>query len=500
MFFEITYSFFAFLLVFLFLRFSKIGNIEGLKKWDLSLVFGIKAIVSIIFIYVYTWYYGIGYLNYDSGTYINDAKILQNVFFESPLNYFKLLTGIGETKEIIESNILGTSIWSQPNSVIHDDAKNIIRINSIIHFFSFNTIYIHFIIFDLLSTFGVIQIFLYFKKFIKFNQRFFLLALVLLPSFLFWGSGVLKEPMVIFVYGLLFWILRKPFKLKLLNYFSFLIILYFLLNFKAYILIAIIIPFGFLICSKYIFPKMKLYLVLLIQFGILILSFFILPNQWQLFVDNITVKQFDFNNVTKGGIYLQNGNEKYAYHVPISQYDKIVNETDSAYFIKEARIFKMPKQNKKSLKRITILADSIHKFKIHSIWTHSNSYIEPTLILYSKKQLVKNIPISLVNCLLRPSWNDPSPKFKIVTILETYYLFGALILGIIFRRKLNRNEKILVITLSLFVLILSLFIGWATPIFGAIVRYRIFSYVAILIITFIIVKPFNEWKKKENIS
>ena len=122
---------------------------------------------------------------------------MQNVFYNSPINYFKLLTGIGETKEIIESNILGTSIWSQPNSVIHDDAKNIIQINSLIHFFSFEMIFIHFIIFNIFSAFGIIQIYLYFKKFIKINHRFFLATLVLLPSFLFWGSGVLKEPMVI---------------------------------------------------------------------------------------------------------------------------------------------------------------------------------------------------------------------------------------------------------------------------------------------------------------
>ncbi len=500
MFFEITYSFFAFLLVFLFIRFSKLGKIDGFKKWDLSLVFAVKSSVALVFIYLYTWYYGSGYLYYDSGIYITDAKILQNVFFESPINYFKLLTGVGETKEIIEANILGTSVWSQPQSVIHDDAKNIIRINSIIHFFSFNVVYIHFLIFNLFSTFGIIQIFLYFKKYVHVNARVFLLALLLLPSFLFWGSGVLKEPMVIFVYGLLFWILRKPFKFKLLNYLSFLLILYFLLNFKAYILIAITFPFVFLFLSKYVFPKMKLLFVAGIQIGILFISFFIFPNQWQLFTDAITVKQFDFNNITKGGIYLQNEHEKFTYHVPINQYSKIVNERDSAYFTKDAGIFKMPRGNKHGLKKITMKADSLRKFKIHSIWTHSNSYIEPTLILYSKKQLVKNIPISLANSLLRPSWNDPSPKFKILTILETYFLFGALILGIIFRRKLNRNEKILVITLSMFVLILSLFIGWATPIFGAIVRYRIFSYLAILLIIFIIVKPFNEWKKKENIS
>ncbi|MES2588360.1 MAG: hypothetical protein V4622_05215 [Bacteroidota bacterium] len=500
MIFEITYSFLFFLAVFFSLRYIKLFQIEGLKKWDLAFVFGLKSFAGLFFIYIFTWHYGPGYLYYDSSVYISDAKILQSVFSYSPINFLKLLSGIGETKELIETHLQNTHIWSQPNKIIHDDAKNIIRINSVIHFFSFGQIYIHFIVFNLFSIFGIVQIYLYFKKYIKINHRLFLFGLVILPSFLFWGSGVLKEPMVIFVYGLLFWILRKPFEKKYLNYLSFLIIIYLLLNFKAYILVAIIFPFSFIIFSKYIFPKMRLYYVLGIQFMLLFTSFLFMPNQWQVFVDNITDKQFDFNNITKGGIYLSTGSKKYDYQVPINQYDKIVKESDSVIFIKDVEIFQLLKGKRHGLKKITMKADSLHKFKIKSIYRYSNSYIEPTLILYSKKQLIKNIPISLVNSLLRPSWNDPSPKFKFLTILETYILFAFLILAFIFRRKLNRNEQIMIITLALFVIILSLFIGWTTTVFGAIVRYRIFSYLIILIISFILIKPFKEWKTKKNIS
>ena len=160
----------------------------------------------------------------------------------------------------------------------------------------------------------------------------------------------------------------------------------------------------------------------------------------------------------------------------------------------------MPRIKKRNIEKTILKADSIKKFKILSIWSRSKSYIEPNLILYSKKQLVKNIPISLANSLLRPSWNDPGPKFKILTIIETYIIFVFLIFAFIKRRKLNRNEKILVLTLLQFVIILSLFIGWTTPVFGAIVRYRIFTYLAITIISFILIKPFDQWKRKTNIS
>lgn len=500
MLFNITYSFLFFTLVFLFLRYSKFAKIEGLNKWDLAIAFSIKSLASIVFIYIFTYYYGIGYLYYDSGMYISDAKILNQVFYDSPIDYFKLLSGIGENKELVEFHLKGTAIWSQPNSILRDDAKNIIRINSVIHFFSFNNIYIHFIIFNLLSFFGILQIFLYFKKFIKTNKRIFFFTLILLPSFLFWGSGVLKEPMVIFSYGVLFWVLRKPFKQKIVNFFLLILSICLILNFKAYVLASLFLPILFLISAKHLFVKFNIYAILVIQVLTIIASFFILPQQWQHFTDSVTVKQFDFNNITKGGVYLQNSTGEFSYHVPINQYKNIVQEKDSIFFVKNSLVYQMPRGNRKGLKLVTLNADSLTKFKISSIWTKSNSYLEPKLILYSEKQLIKNIPISLCNSLLRPFWNDPSPKFKIFLILETWLLFGFLIFAFFFRRKLSRNEQILLITLIQFVIILSLFIGWTTPVLGAIVRYRIFTYLIILIISFILIKPFNEWKTKKNIS
>ena len=494
------YPLFFFLIVIIALRYSKISHLDGLKRWDLVFAFSIKSFAALFFIYIFTFYYGEGYLYFDSGIYITDAKILNEVFYKSPLNYFKLLTGIGENTELIHAYLSDTGIWSQPNSIVKDDAKNIIRINSVIHFFSNNIIYIHFIIFNLFSLFGLVQIYLFFKKYTVFNHRILFYCLIISPSLLFWGSGVLKEPMVIFSYGLLLYILRQKFKFKIIKFILLVAVSYLLFSFKAYILVSILLAFIFFVFSKHIFKQSKLIYLFICQIVFFAATLLLFPSILNTFTTLITEKQFDFNNITKGGIYVKNTTDNYALNIPISQYSKIIQFPDSILIKENVLGYKMQKGNRKGIQKIIIKSDSIKKYKIHSIWSRSNSYVEPNLILYSEKQLIKNIPISLANSLLRPTWNDPSPKFKILSIIETYLIFGFLILGFIFKKKLSRNEKIYIISLFQFVLILSLFIGWTTPVFGAIVRYRIFTYLAITIISFILIKPFDQWKSKKNIS
>ncbi|MFN5415651.1 MAG: hypothetical protein ACK5B9_01255 [Flavobacteriia bacterium] len=497
MFLEIIYSLFlSFILVFLLLKIK----VDGLSRYDITFAFLIKGIASLIFIYIFTYYYGIGYLYFDSGVYISDAKILNEVFYKSPINYLKLLTGIGENTDIIHTHLNQTGIWSQPNSILKDDAKNVIRINSIIHFFSFGSIYIHFLVFNLLSLFGIVQLFLFFKSYIKFNNRIFFYILILTPSFLFWSSGVLKEPLVIFSYGIFFYFLRKEFKIRSLKYIFLIVSLFIIFNFKAYIFISLLFGLSFLFLAKYVLKKFNLPFILCIHIGLILIFSFCFKPVVNHFTKIVTEKQFDFNNITKGGIYIRNISDKYTYNIPISEYKNIQISGDSLVFIEKCHVFGMYRVAEKNIQKMTLPADTSKWYYIMSTWTKSNSYIEPSLILYSKKQLIKNIPISLVNSLLRPSWNDPGPKFKVLTIIETYLVFAFLILAFIKRRKLNRNEKILVITLLQFVIILSLFIGWTTPVFGAIVRYRIFTYLGIFLISFIIIKPFDQWKIKKNIS
>lgn len=495
------YPLFCSLLVFAALRYWRFFRVEGLSSWDLSLAFAIKSFASLFFIYIYTYYYGEGILYFDSGTYINDARFLHRVASEDPSAYFKLLTGINETEDLVQKYLFLTEKWSMPYSMLADDSKHMIRINSLIHFFSFDSIYIHFIVFNLFALNGIKNIYLFFKEYVVINERVFFYSLIFLPSLLFWNSGVMKEPMLFFALGLLFKALRISNDRKVLKLLFIVIALSLMLNFKAYILFSCIIPFIFVITAKLLLPQKPVWISLLTIFGFLALCLVSLPKQRQKIVDYISLKQFDFNNISMGGVYFLKENEPYAYNIQPDNYKNLKIKNDSLTIVRRTEAYIFHREEKNNLRKIYLEADPGKKIPILSIWVRSNSYIETTMIFSSFRQMVLNIPEALVNCLFRPFWNDPSPKFKFLTITETWLLFGFLGYTLIRRKKLSRDERVVVLALVLFILNLSLVIGWATPVLGALVRYRVPVYLAILILAFILHQPAsNRWKKKTNIS
>jgi hypothetical protein len=496
MLFEITYSILFTLVIFLILRYSKIGQIAELNRWDLSIAFALKSLTSLFFIYIFTWHYGKGVLFSDAIFYITDGKILNNVFRNDFADFLKLFSGIGENETLVQKHLSSTTMWSRPFNFLNNDTKNLVRVNSLIHFFSFGTNYIHFIIFNLFTLFGITQIYLFFKKYISVNPRFFFLALFLFPSLLFWGSGVLKEPLLIFSIGLFFKVItlkKNPFLKSLLI----LISVYVLFNFKAYVVLCFILPAVLYLFCFILFKKKSILfgVVCTLFFAFSLILFF--PAERQIIVNHISIKQFDFNNMGQGGLYFKKEDDLKSYYVPVKDASKIKIERDSIYFKQNLKIYSFNGSLKNKISPEYFKKDS--KFKLRSAQglVHSNSHIQTTLILSSTKQLIKNIPEALVNSLLRPFPTDTRTKFNIPHFLEVISIFGFLIFSIIFRKKLNRNEKYLVASLVIFSITLSLIIGWSTTIVGAIVRYRIPVYLALIILSFILFKPSEKWKNKE---
>jgi hypothetical protein len=497
MIFEITYSLLFALAVLLILRYSKFAKIEGLSSWDLSIAFAIKCIASLIFIYIFTWHYGKGVLFSDSIFYLNDAKILNSVFYSYPLDYFKLLTGVGETDELILKHLSNTEMWSRPLNFLNNDTKNIIRINSIIGFFSFNVNYVHFLIFDLFSLVGIVLIFNYFKGKIKLNSRLFFYVLIFFPSMLFWSSGVLKEPLLIFSIGIFFRSISIKNEKVMLKVTLLILSIYLLFSFKAYVLLCLIIPFIFYFLSIFLFKKQSFFVILVAILGVFVFILYSFPKLNKQFINHISIKQFDFNNISQGGYYFKTDNSRISYYINYKDINKINTFSDTLYLYDDVEIFSFSKNlNQKLTSKIHHKNTKITVSK-RAVFLKSNSYIKSTLIKSSYLQLVKNIPHALINSLFRPLPTDTRTKFNIPQFLETCVLFGFLIFSIIKRRKFERKELTLMISLVLFILSLSLIIGWTTTVIGAIVRYRIPVYLAIIILSFIIYNPPEKWKNKE---
>ena len=138
---------------------------------------------------------------WNPGVFFNESKKLNDLFFHSPLNYLKSLVGI--QNETISSFTNTMPHWSSGKQAILNENRNLIRVHSIIHFFSFNQPIIHVFVSSFVSVFSTIYIFRAIESYTKVKSVVILLIVSLAPSFLFWSSGILKEPFALLGFSLL---------------------------------------------------------------------------------------------------------------------------------------------------------------------------------------------------------------------------------------------------------------------------------------------------------
>ncbi|MCO4813115.1 MAG: hypothetical protein KC454_00280, partial [Flavobacteriales bacterium] len=114
--------------------------------------------------------------------------------------------------------------------------------------------------------------------------------------------------------------------------------------------------------------------------------------------------------------------------------------------------------------------------------------------------LILNIPEAIINTLFRPFITDTGSLLKYPAVIETFLVFLFLLIAVSRRRKIDFNQRKIISVLVVFIITLSIIIGWVTPISGAIVRYRIPVYYGIVMISMILISPPNFLKKKSCID
>ena len=444
----------------------------------MSIAFLLKVLAGYCFLYIYTEYYGDGALSADANQFMNESKILNNVFYDSPINYFKFLFGINDTNELIHQYLQNTAHWDMGAQAIINDNRNILRIHSLIHFFSFNYVSIHIFIMCFISLVGIKNIYIAIKRHSILNPKIIFWILILIPSVIFWSSSILKEPLMLFSLSLLIrGLLSGDKRLKRI-----LLVItggILLIGFKPYVLIALLPAILF----YYLYHKItrfKIISSLTIIFLIATVSIFLFPEKKEASLQLISRKQYDFVNISKGGLHVST--DSCFYFFKPEQYSSLLISSDSVQVIKtlQAKIY----EHGSISRPIPItLNKGEEKWPIYFMENKSGGYIETTLINNSFKQLLINSPEAISNSLIRPYPNDPGGWLKFPAMVEVWLVFGFLFYAIIKRRKINSVE------LSIFIIVLSLIIGWVTPVLGAIVRYRIPSYIGIIIIGLILILP-----------
>ncbi len=188
--------------------------------------------------------------------------------------------------------------WDTPyDTNLFNDSHTIIRANAIIRIFSFSNYFVHILFFCMLSIIGTFALFKATIHYFPNKELFLKLGLFFTPSLLFWSSGVIKEPIVMFALGMIllsiYNLLQKDKYLKNILFLSASTLLLFYIKF--YVLFAFIpflIPYV-INQKKSIKRPIITYLISLLIFTTLIFNLKYISNSLD-FIEILNSKQASF--------------------------------------------------------------------------------------------------------------------------------------------------------------------------------------------------------------
>lgn len=467
--------------------------LNQISKKELLIGWGIKLGFSLIFILVFTQYYSTNGTPYgDVGNFFNDAKVLSEYGKVDAVGYLKILFGLGGNDlALMQTHLAETNIWSYgDNGDLLNDNRLIIRLNSVIHFISFGNIWVHVLIFSFISFLGTTLIYRAFEQYVE-RKRFFYFALLCAPTFAFWGSGLTKECIFVFGFGITIFYLQKVLlnKLRLVSF------------------VAIIAGISILFFNK---PHVGLILVPMLAFtvfsikrginwkhigvysALIVLTFVIFsytPPSVNV-VTKISNKQQDFMNLGKGGVFFINDTSFCSFdYAELDNFDYSANKQLIKVNEPTSGEYKLFGQDE--FLPFDIEA-SQRAYDVYLVIPPSESYVDVPPIHDSGIQLIKNIPLALVNVLVRPLPTDNGSNFKYIVFLENLAFLLFIVWCIGKRKSLSNEQKGWLFYLVGSAILITLIIGWTTPILGAIARYKMVPQLLLIIASFILLKQKKE--------
>lgn len=309
-------------------------RLEGFHKNTLPGIFLLKVTAGIVLFLVYTYFYP-DRSTADIFKYFDDSRIMYDALFTKPMDFIQMLTGIHNDSPRFEVYYNEMNYWYRVyESNIYNDSHTIIRLNAVIRLFSFGYYNVHTVFMCFISLAGLTGIYRFFSGMLKDKKWPLLGAVFLIPSVLFWGSGVLKEGLLFFGLGMLLWhtqllIRRKRVILSVVMIAGSLLLLMYT---KFYVLILMLpLLIGYVWCTlssgKYSLIK---YLTVLLVFVLAGLNFhYVFPDYH--FIQILVQKQNDFlalsQSVKSGSAIamepLQPTLQSLIIHLPVAFYNSL---------------------------------------------------------------------------------------------------------------------------------------------------------------------------------
>jgi hypothetical protein len=200
--------FYLLLFNFLILRFPKL-QFKNFKPVVTPILFNLKFITGIFIWSIYTFYYK-DVQNNDVHKFYNDAIVLRNVASQSPKDFIQIVSGIGSNEPRFDKYYAEMKNWKRNfDEAPFNENQTIIKLNALLMFVSLRVYFVHILFMCFISLIGWVLLTNAILKFAPAANSIFAIPIMLLPSVLFWTSGVIKEPLLVlglgvFIYGLLY--------------------------------------------------------------------------------------------------------------------------------------------------------------------------------------------------------------------------------------------------------------------------------------------------------
>jgi hypothetical protein len=193
-------------LIFVFLiRKLPFFRLPGIAPNAISLVFFLKVVAGLALYFIYTYYYT-DRSTADIFKYFDDSKVMYDALFTNPADFLCMITGIGNDRPHFAGYYNQMQFWYRVyESNIYNDSHTIIRFNALIRIFSFGYYNVHTVFMCFFSFAGLTGIYRFLAPYAYERRKAVFFAVFLIPSVLFWGSGVLKEGLLLFGLGMLLW-------------------------------------------------------------------------------------------------------------------------------------------------------------------------------------------------------------------------------------------------------------------------------------------------------
>ncbi len=192
---------------FLIVRFGRL-QFRNFKPFVTTVLFNLKFLTGIFIWVIYTFYYK-DVQNNDVHKFYSDAVVLRNVASESPKDFIQIIAGVGGKDSRFDKYYSEMKNWKRNfDEAPFNENQTIIKLNALLMFVSLRVYFVHILFMCFLSLIGWVLLTNAIMKFAVPVSTVFVLPVLLLPSVLFWTSGVMKEPVLVlglgvFIAGLL---------------------------------------------------------------------------------------------------------------------------------------------------------------------------------------------------------------------------------------------------------------------------------------------------------